>query len=86
MKITFIYQKPGPDTVFEYIDENTIKLNGEEYIFPEDIYIFDSALPIMSAKREEDELHLEILMRSTSRCGKCPTISYPEEVSNDNDR
>ena len=83
MKVTFSYQKPGPDSTFEYIDENTIKINKEVYSFPEDIYIFDPFHPILSANREDGELCLHILMRSTSRCGTFPTVSYPEEASND---
>ena len=83
MKINFTYQKPGPDSTFEYIDENTVKVNEEVYSFPDDIYIFDPSHPILSAIREEEELTLSILMRSTSRCGTFPTVSYPEEASND---
>lgn len=86
MKINFIYQKPGPDTVFEYIDENTIKINEEVYSFPDDIYIFNPSHPILSANREDGELCLHVLMRSKSRCGAFPVKQYPEEGPNGNDR
>lgn len=79
MKINFIYQKPGPDSIFEYIDENTIKINEEVYSFPEDIYVFDPIHPILSANREDGELTLSILVRSKSRCGPAPTEIFPKE-------
>lgn len=40
-------------TTVKCIDDNTLRINGEDYVFPPDVHEFDQCHPILSARRDE---------------------------------
>ena len=59
--------KINPNTTFEYVDENTLKIDGEEYHFPQEYVDFpdigqQTNGKITSAKRDDTgELYIEVV-------------------------
>lgn len=70
MKIKMLVQRPGPDTVLSYIDENSICINGDTFHFPPEAGPLSNYVPtdpIIDAYRDETgELHILITVRSDS--------------------
>ena len=44
-------QSENPPPVYRVIDDNTLKIDGDRYEFPEDIEEFDAIGPILEASR-----------------------------------
>jgi len=73
------------DTVIEPIDENTVKINGEQYEFDIDSVVWpdiyqQSGETINSAYRVNGELYLEIRRYYTYSCSLWDTGEYHDIV------
>jgi hypothetical protein len=70
MKIKKLVQRPGPDTVLSYIDENSICINGDTFHFPPEAGPLSSYIPadpIIDAYRDDiGELHVLLTVRSST--------------------